>query len=357
MWMNRKGRTAGLLVAVPALALALLGAASVAPAHAAGATSLTHQLLITSATENADFTQATFPLHMGLSDGKPVWYVITDASDSQTAARLGVNYAPKLRNVIGTGAVQRVTYVGNSALINFPATVDFSLTHILVPGPNGFPPAQAQPGAVGEPGYSPLIELPNGVVLDAPQVANLSGRADKVIAIGVGHNTVTYHETMGFYDFKPVHYASFEASDPGAAAIEDVTYAPALNAAPSLGDESSQSAREGLIAFINGQTGVDNPQRQGLNSAILDQRDPLNILHEIPPENNDYSPLWEPHLVAWQPGFDKTRQTDYDQIVGLIGSTPQPIAGVAVALQIQGDPAPFGPAGFVVTCPPISRDN
>jgi hypothetical protein len=346
------------LVALAVLpVLVLLGVTRGAPAQAAGATTLQHVLLITSARENADFTQATFPLHMGLSHDHPVYYVITDASDSQTAAQLGVNYAPKLKNVIGTAAVQQVQYVGHSPIINFPATVEFRPTHILVPGPTGFPPAQAQPGAVGEPGYSPLIELPSGVVLNAPQVANLSGQADKVVSLDKDNMLVTYHETMGFYDFKPVHYASFEASDPGAAAIEDVTYAPSLNAAPSLGDESSQSAREGLIAFINGQTGVDNPQRQGLNSAILDQRDPFNILHEIPPEANDYSPLWEPRLVAWQPGFEKVRQIDYDQVVNLIGSTPQSVAGVAVALQITGDPQPFGPAGFIVTCPPISRDN
>src|SRR5436305_5399191 len=332
------------------LAFVLLSAVSnLAPAFAASNTSQ-HLVFITSAHENTDFTQATFPLHMGKSHSKPVYYVITDASDSAIAAQLGVNYAPKLKNAIGTAAVQQVQYVGNSPLLNFPYTVDFSPQDIIVPGSTGFPPVQAQPGAVGESGYSPLVQLPNGVVLNAPQVANLTGQADKVVTLDKENMLVTYRETTGFYDNHQVHYASFDASDPGAAAIEDVTYTPNLNAAPSLGDESEQSAREGLIAFTNGQTGVDNPQRQGLNSALLDQRDPLNILHEIPPENNDYSPLWEPRLVQWTPAAiangQNLRQTDFDTVVNLVQQ------GLITGFQGQ----PFGPAGFIVTCPPISED-
>ena len=72
-----------------------------------------------------------------------------------------------------------------------------------------------------------------------------------------------------------------------AATIEDVTYAPDLDAAPSPGcaDAAAVSAncsRESLIAFTNGQTGAANPQRQGLNAAILDGPPPLNILQEVP---------------------------------------------------------------------------
>lgn len=329
--------------------LAWMLVSGLAPAFAASSTTQ-HVVFITSAHENADFTQATFPLHMGLSHNKPVYYVITDASDSATAGQLGVNYAPKLKNAIGTAAVQQVQYVGKSPVLKFPFTVDFSPQHIIVPGPSGFPPSQAQPGAIGESGYSPLVELPDGVVLNAPQVANLTGQADKVITLDKENMLVTYRETAGFYDMHQVHYASFDASDPGAAAIEDVTYVPNLNAAPSLGDESEKSAREGLIAFTNGQTGVNNPQRQGLNSALLDQRDPLNILHEIPPENNDYSPLWEPRLVQWTQtaitNGQNLRQNDFDTVVNLIQQ----------GLITGFGGGSFGPAGFIVTCPPISED-
>jgi len=72
-----------------------------------------------------------------------------------------------------------------------------------------------------------------------------------------------------------------------------------------------------LIAFINGQTGTTNPQRQGLNAALFDGHSPLNILKEIPEPTAqfDYSPLWDIHLVRWNdtvlPVVNRLRQTDF----------------------------------------------
>jgi len=40
--------------------------------------------------------------------------------------------------------------------------------------------------------------------------------------------------------------------------------------------------------IVNGPTGKDNPQRQGLNSAIIDGLSPLNILGGIPTVATDY---------------------------------------------------------------------
>lgn len=70
------------------------------------------------------------------------------------------------------------------------------------------PSATAKPGAVGEAGYSPLIQLPDGTVENAPQIAgdqNGDGQitlgseaADKVISINPAAGTVTYRETNGF---------------------------------------------------------------------------------------------------------------------------------------------------------------
>ena len=37
------------------------------------------------------------------------------------------------------------------------------------------------PGSAGEYGYSPLVRLPDGTVIDAPQVANGTGLHDKVV--------------------------------------------------------------------------------------------------------------------------------------------------------------------------------
>jgi hypothetical protein len=316
----------------------------------------------TSFVENAGPTIVTYPLYQGTSQGRKVFYVITDASDRRVADALGVNFVPKLAQAAGTAAVQHSrAAIGTGRGIDFPASVDFSPQRILVPGPTGFPPAAAQPGAVGDPGYSPLVQVTfqgTTVVLNAPQIANATGRADKVVALDTVHKTLSYRETDGCYDNESVHYASFEASDPGAAAIEDVTYAPNLNAAPSLGCADAAvpaptCSREPLIAFTNGQTGPTNPQRQGLNAAIVDQLPPLNILKEIPEPTSqfDYSPIWEPHLETWTDGAvaagRNVRQTDF--------ATAQQLVTDGLA---TGFPplAPFGPNGFVVNCPVVSLD-
>ncbi len=321
-----------------------------------------HLLFVTSAHENHDFTEVTYPLHKGTSHGKTVYYVITDASDRGVAALLGVNYVPKLANAKGTTAVQQASVQGFIGDIDFPATVGFSPQRVIQAGPTGFPPAQAQPGAVGEPGYSPLIQLPDGTVVNAPQIANDSGQADKVIRLDLDAMTVTYVETTGFYDHTPVHYASFDASDPVAAAIEDVTYAPNLNAAPALGNEDDgTSAREGLVAFTNGITDRGSPELQGINAALLDRlppsKAPLNILHEVPEQSFlstgqvDYSPLWDVHLTTWTQAVvaagQNLRQTDFDDVLQLVQQG-----------KVTGFPSgtPFRASGFVVNCPVVSRE-
>lgn len=138
-------------------------------------------LFIGSAVENADGT-VTLPLYRGTSRGRTVWFIVVDASEGQHAERLRVNRAPKLANARGTLAVQKVSVLGG--IVDFPATVDFAPERQVVGGPLGFPPLVAAPGAVGEPGYSPLIELPEGTILNAPHVANDSGRADEVVLQG-----------------------------------------------------------------------------------------------------------------------------------------------------------------------------
>jgi hypothetical protein len=309
------------------------------PAAADGRT-----LFITSAVEGPNNT-VTFPLHRGTSHSHTVYYVITDTSDGSLADRLGVNEPSKLANARNTGAVQHVTFNPDGS-IDFPASVDFTPVRSVTPSATGFPPLAAAPGAVGETGYSPLIQLPNGTVVNAPQIANASGQADKVITLDVTNMRVTYKETMGFSGDNPVKYTSFDASDPGAAALEDVTYAPALNAAPTVGDDSGDSARASLAAFTNGQTRASNPQRQGLNSAILDGKDPLNVLRWNPSQGR-YSPLWDVHFAEWQvPTAQRLRQTDWGTIQGLVDHGQ--IAGLGGSR--------FKANGFIVNCPIVSMN-
>jgi hypothetical protein len=326
-----------LLTGLAALAIAASGiAVTSSPASAKGA-----RVFVPGAIVNADHT-VTLPLHRGRSGNQTVWFVVTEASDSGHADSWQASVAQKLRNARGTAAVQKVTLDADGTVV-FPATVDFSPTHVIVPGPTGFPPNAAAPGAVGRPGYSPLIQLPDGAVLNAPQLVNSSGQADKVVVVDTAANTVRYRLTDGFARGNAVVYISTESSDPGAAAIEDVTYAPALNAAPFAGGDGTDSARASLAAITNGQTGAANPQRQGLNSALLGDGDPRNVL-AWQPNQGRYSPLWDVHLTQWAPGQTAVRQTEFAKIADLARQ------GKVTAFPT----GPWGPSGFIVDCPIIA---
>lgn len=311
-------------------------------ATAGAATGDSARVFVPSATVNADHT-VTLPLHRGRSGDQTVWFIVTEASDSTHAARWRSSVSQKLENARGTGAVQHVT-VDRDGTIVFPATVDFSPDHVVTPGPTGFPPSAAAPGAVGEDGYSPLVQLPDGAVLNAPQLANETGRADKVTDLDTTGATVRYALTDGFARGNAVVYASTDASDAGAAAIEDVTFAPNLNAAPFPDGDGTNSARASLAAFTNGATGVGNPERQGLNSALLGEGSPLNVLAWTPNQGR-YSPLWDVHLSTWAPGVSPTRQTEFARV-----------ADLARAGRVTGFPSgAWGASGFIVNCPIIAQ--
>lgn len=271
-----------------ALALGLLVTPTVAQAQ---------QAFIPSARVNVSANTATFPLRRGVTaDGRTVWYMVLDASNSQQAQRFRVNRANKLANARNSAAVQQVTV--RNGMVVFPATVDFAPERVVEPGPTGFPPIAFQPGAVGEPGYSPLIQLPDGAILNAPHVANGSGQADKVVRLNLGIGTVEYELTPGFANDKDVLYVSTDASDPLAATLENVTFAPQLAFAPGQGNDGTDSSRSALGATINGQGGANNPNQQGFNSALLEGLSPRNALAWTPNQGR-YSPLWDVHLGLW----------------------------------------------------------
>jgi hypothetical protein len=151
-----------------------------------------------------DRESVRLPLYKGTANVETVWYVLLDASDPGIAHDLGINYAPKLSNLAinDPEAVQTVTIDSPTpqanhfgpATVHFKAAPDFSPTRVAEPGPNGFPLAKFQPGAVARDGYSPFIRIDGSpTVYSAPIVATGDGPFD------VAHHTNTGDRVLGVH--------------------------------------------------------------------------------------------------------------------------------------------------------------
>lgn len=87
--------------------------------------------------------------------------------------------------------------------------------------------------------------------------------------------------------------------------MENVPYVPLLS-------NTTPAALIDIVAFTNGQTGKDNPQRQGLASAIQDGLSPLNVVANTP-NSPSYSPLWALNMAKWvvEPGMRSLHHGTY----------------------------------------------
>ena len=317
----------------------------------------------------------TLPLYRGrVREGdRAVWYILTDTTDRANAAALGLNFSAKLvYAAVSSRSIRNATLMPDGSLEFDAGSVDFSPELLIrpTPGPNPFPPLDAKPGSVGDARYSPLVRITNagGHIYNAPIIAmgddvknfmvngkpNYKMVHDKVVSIKADptkpfSGTVTLNLTTGFSFAKPVLYLSTEASAELPAALEGATLAIGLRDIVLGKDDSAFSAVERLFLTINGPTGCDNPQRQGIVSALLDGRGPLNVLGGIPTVATDYSPLWDVNVGEWtQAAIDKgwrSRLIDEFQILGLVD---------AGAITAPGGGA-YGSAGFIVNCPIVFR--
>jgi hypothetical protein len=325
--------------------------------------------LLKSGPVDVDAGTITLPLYQGqMRSGEKVWYILTDTNDKGNADALGLNWSPKL-TYANVGRAARVATVETDGTLTFESgAVDFSPERIVEPGdaPDFFPPKTAQPGSVGDENYSPLVRVQNAgdTIYNAPVVAFgveasqidfCAGNADhslvhdKVVAICPSEGTVTIQLTSGLSFARPVLYLSTEATVELAAALEGATLAPGLADIAVGRDDSAFSAVERIFVFTNGPTGGENPQRQGLNSALADGRSPLNILGGIPTVATDYSPLWDMNLGEWsQEAIDngyRSRLIEEFQILGFVeqGWVTGP----------GGEP--YGSVGIIVNCPIVFR--
>jgi hypothetical protein len=362
-----KSRPAGLVVRC--LTAGVCVAASLALQPAAADSGRT--VFLGHAVEHADNT-VTLPMYSGRGpNDEEIFYVILDSSDGKDAAALGVNHSAKLNNARNSQAVMHVTSDGGT--IRFPATVTFGID-IAVDTPPFLPPATVHYHAKGDEGYSPLIQLPDGTVRNAPQIAKSRPSSTlsispflpaptapqivdssqgavhpKVTAIDFAAMRVTLRETDGFSGGKAVKYVSTDASVDLAAALEDATFVSKLGNAPGLGNDGTDSSRASLALFTNGQTGADNPQRQGVASALKGEGSPLNVLAWNPSQGR-YSPMWDVFPAEWTPtaiaSGQRLRQTDFGKVGNL--AEDRRVTGPGGSR--------FGAAGIIVVCPIVSSD-
>lgn len=353
-------------------------------------------------------TTVTLPLYEGKlasggpDDGKSIWYVVTDTSDADNAAALGLNFSAKLlfadlpdgqSNEFMSSTVRRAFYDADGQLIFAGGKVDFSPER-RVSSPstsnegttNLLETLDFAPGAVGSANgdadgfYSPLVQISNAGnhVYNAPMVSYDTSREelstycdgiseadragaltklhDGVVSICPGDDgepgTVTLEMAQGFSFGRPVLYLSTDASAGIAAALEGAIYAPALGNIPVGRDDSLFSSIERIFGFTNGPSndfGEANPQRQGFNSAIRGEGGPLNVLGGIPTIATDYSPLWDLNLGEWtQEAIDngyRSRLFEEFQILGMVerGFVTGP-GGSA-----------YGSSGIIINCPIVQR--
>ncbi len=334
------------------LTFSLFAIAAVA-AFAAGAASPmepTPQLLLKSAISlDVKAGTVTLPLFKGRSaTGKDVWYVVTESSNQADARRRGVTWTPKLKNALGTKAVQKASVRGGALV--FSGTVDFSPKTVVVPGDEGFPPKSVAAGAIGDAGYSPLVTTGNGIVLNATHVANPTGRSDSVTALNTAKRRVALKLLSGFFASKTVHYLRTDASVDVVAAIEGSTLAKNLDAAPGAGSNSARSSRSAIVPIVNGPRGTSNPQRQGLQSAVLGEGSPLNITQSLPGAA-DYSPIWDVHPAVWSASATPKRLTSAAQVAAEVKAGRLTSGGAGPANASLGG---LKAAPFISNCPTIA---
>ncbi len=320
----------------------------------------------------------TLPLYRGeMTNGTSVWYILTDTNDERNAEALGLNFSAKLAYSETGRAVRGSELRKDGTLVFEKGTVDFAPKRSVVPGdePNFFPPESATPGSVGDQDYTPLVKVSNagGYIYNAPVVAfgveadeidfcagnvNYDRVHDRVLRIcpeGRAGSTVTLQMTPIFSFGRAAAYISTEASDEVVAALDSGTFTPAMGDIGVGSDDGAFSAVERLFPIANGPTGADNPQRQGLNSALSDVGEdgkplpPVHVIGGIPTLALDYSPLWDLNLGEWtEEAIDKgyrSRMIDEFQLLEFVrrGFITGP-GGEA-----------FGSTGIVVNCPIVMR--
>jgi len=333
---------------------------------------------------------ARFPMFQGWEtlpsgDVRESYYVITEASDRDFAEQMGVIFAPRMANAIGSGGESNSRWSEDGRLV-FEGYVDFGPNRSLVPSDEtdalfGFPPAQVNPGAIASDEWSSYIVLPNSdIVINAQIVANNSGIHDRIPHpdgnsqaqeddlnnpnLAIDQASVVMQLLDGWHDGRPYYFHIVtDTSDPAPAAIELGVYAPKLANLPTFGVFPGGS----MLPFsptANGRT-FDNGDGlgvQGLNTAALSDRqvqDPTNTF-PIDPSDERYAPMWDAHITEFTvPESERPILTSFDLINELLAD------GTLIPFRGNLNPTPLANSlsdlltatGAIINCPVITQPN
>ncbi len=333
---------------------------------------------------------ARFPLFQGwetTSDGpRKCYYVITEASDKDMATEMGVIYAPRMANAVGSNGVQKATWTKDGRLV-FEGAVDFSPKRSLAAGgasPDGFlvgfPPAEVNPGAIANDAWSSYVVLPSGIVINAQMVANSTGIHDRIPNpngngqaqeddlnnpnLSISKASVVMQLLDGWHDDKPYYFHIVtDTSDPAPATIELGVFAPRLADLPTFGLFPGGS----MLPFsptANGRT-FDNGDGfgvQGLNTASLSDRqvqDPTNTF-PIDPSDSRYAPMWDAHITEFTVAeADRPILRSFAQVNELLKE------GVLIPFRGNANEAPLDndlsnlltATGAIINCPVITQPD
>ena len=134
-----------------------------------------HQLLRAGMLDTTAGT-ITLPLYQGqLTDGRAVWYILTDTNDRGNADALGLNYSAKLTYAAVGKAARTATLEKDTTLTFAAGAVDFSRkrpsSRGMVTAPSRRRPRPQDPLADAD--YSPIVAVTNagGFIYNAPIVA------------------------------------------------------------------------------------------------------------------------------------------------------------------------------------------
>ncbi|WP_299768440.1 hypothetical protein [uncultured Dokdonia sp.] len=321
------------------------------------------------------------------SGPREAYYVITEASDEDFARELGIIYAPRMAEAIGSGGVQSSEWTDDGRLI-FEGSVDFSPTRSLTAGGVsadgalvGFPPAAVTPGAVADANWSSYVALPGtNIVINAQLVANSTGIHDRIPNpngngqaqeddlnnpnFAPDQASVVMQLLDGWHDDRAYYFHLVtDTSDPGPATIELGVYAPRLNEIPQFGLFPGGS----MLPFSPTANGVtpdaNNPLGfQGLNTASISERqvnDPTNTF-PIDPSDTRYSPMWDAHITEFTvPVEDRVILTSFGQINDLLED------GTLIPFRGNANPSPLANSlsdlltatGAIINCPVITQPD